>query len=197
MVSKGFNGIFMDIILKNTTNSYGLVVKLLHWVMGIMLIGMVIIGFTMPGIEDPVLKSKVYNLHKATGALLLFLVFLRFLWRLMNTKVLLPPDLPRWQKFAATVNINALYALMFIMPISGFAMTILSGRSLDVYGLFTVNSFVQDATLAKVFYAMHVNSAIILVGLVSLHILASIYHYFIRKDNVLSRMWFGSSDLVK
>ena len=187
----------MDISLKNTTNSYGLVAKLLHWIIGIMFIGLITIGFVMSSFEDPVLKGKIYNLHKATGVLLLFLVSLRFLWKLMNAKVLLPPELPQWQKNVATVNINILYALMFIMPISGFAMTILSGRSINMYGLFTINSFVQDAALAKVCYATHVNSAIIITALVILHILAAIYHHFIRKDNVLSRMCFGSSDLAK
>lgn len=187
----------MDIILKNTTNSYGLVAKLLHWIIGIMFIGMITIGFVMSSFEDPVIKGKVYNLHKATGVLLLFLVSLRFLWMLINIKVLLPSELPQWQKIAATVNINALYLLMFLMPISGLAMSILSGRSIDMYGLFTINSFVQDATLAKVFYAIHMNSAIILAGLVILHILAAIYHHFIRKDNVLRRMWFGLSGLTE
>lgn len=185
----------MDIILKNTTNSYGLVAKLMHWIMGIMLLCMVIVGFTMSGIEDPVLKGKVYNLHKATGVLLLILVPVRLLWRLMNAKVLLPSDLPQWQKIAATLNINILYVFMFLMPISGFLMTILSGRNVKVYGLFTVDSFMQDATFAKIFYATHANSAIIVTALVILHILASMYHHFIRKDNVLSRIWFGSSSL--
>lgn len=182
----------MDIIFKNTSSSYGLVAKLLHWAIGIMLIGMIVVGFSMSGISDPEVKGKIYNLHKATGVLLLFLISLRFLWMLINSKVLLPSELPQWQKIAATVNINMLYLLMFLMPLSGFLMTILSGRSIDVYGLFNINSFLQNPTFAKVFYAIHGNSAFILAGLVILHILASMYHHFVRKDNVLKRMWFGT-----
>ncbi len=180
----------MDIKLKNTANSYGLAVKLFHWIMGIMLLGMVVVGFSMSAIEDPLIKDKVYNFHKATGALLLCLVTLRLLWRLVNVKVFLPADLPQWQKTAATANINALYIFMFLMPISGFLMTILSGRSIDVYGLFTIDSFIQNATFASAFYKTHVVSAFIVVGLVGLHILASLQHYFIRRDDVLKRMWF-------
>jgi cytochrome b561 len=31
--------------------------------------------------------------------------------------------------------------------------------------------------------------AILIIGLVSLHIFAALYHHYIKKDNVLKRMW--------
>ena len=38
---------------------------------------------------------------------------------------------------------------------------------------------------------LHLWSAFLLLGLISLHILAFLYHQFIRKDNLISRMWYG------
>lgn len=113
-------------LLTNTENSYGLIVKLFHWIMSIIIIAMLIVGFLMDGYIEPPLKWELYGLHEATGITVLSLVILRLLWKFYNPTVLLPSDLPNWQKTAATANINLLYVLMLLMPISGFLMTILS-----------------------------------------------------------------------
>jgi cytochrome b561 len=44
-----------------------------------------------------------------------------------------------------------------------------------------------------VFRAFHELSWKILLALIILHVAAALYHQFIRKDNLLGRMWFGSS----
>lgn len=41
---------------------------------------------------------------------------------------------------------------------------------------------------------LHEWSAFALLGLATLHILAAVYHQFIRKDNLLARMWYGSRE---
>jgi len=38
---------------------------------------------------------------------------------------------------------------------------------------------------------IHGNIAYLMLALVALHFGAAMYHQFIRKDNLLSRMWFG------
>ncbi len=40
---------------------------------------------------------------------------------------------------------------------------------------------------------VHFYISIILIALLTLHILAAIYHQFIRRDHLLSRMWYGQS----
>ena len=44
-----------------------------------------------------------------------------------------------------------------------------------------------------VFRAFHELSWKILLALIILHVAAALYHQFIRRDNLLGRMWFGSS----
>lgn len=176
-------------LLTNTENSYGLIAKLFHWIMSIMVILMLIAGFLMDDYIEPPLKWQIFGLHEATGVLILTLVILRLLWRFYNTTVLLPADLPNWQKKVATININLLYLLMILMPISGFLMTILSNHHIDFYGLFTIQSFAQDLQFAKICKKIHQKAALLFTALIILHILAAFYHHFIRKDNVLKRMW--------
>jgi len=176
-------------LLTNTENSYGLIAKFFHWIMGIMVIVMLIVGFLMGDYIEPPLKWQLFSIHKATGVLVLTLVILRLLWKFYNTTVLLPADLPDWQKKTAKINIGLLYLLIILMSISGFLMTILSNHNIDFYGLFTIKSFAQDLQFAKIFNKIHKKAAILFSALIILHILAALYHHFIRKDNVLKRMW--------
>lgn len=175
-------------LLTNTENSYGLITKLLHWIMSVIIIMMLIAGFVMSNLADQPQKWEIYALHKATGILVLSLVIVRLLWKFYNDSILLPHDLPNWQKKAANININLLYILMLVMPISGFLMTILANYDIDFYGLFTIKPFMQNLQAAKIFNKIHTFCAFIFSALIILHILAALYHHFIRKDNVLRRM---------
>jgi len=178
-------------IIKNTTETYSSVPKFFHWTIGLMIIIMLIVGFIMGDITDLTQRGQVYALHKATGTVLLVFIVLRLLVRLFNVNVLLPSEMPVWQKYAAHTNIYMLYLLMFVMPISGFLMTVLAGRNINIYGIFTISSFMQDKPLAKIFNYIHHYTAFALISCIILHILAALYHHFIRKDKILKRMLFG------
>lgn len=145
-------------------------------------------GFIMTNIGSSASKLPLYNLHKATGVVVLLFVSLRLMWRIINTTVALPNDLPYLQKLASHINFVILYILMFLMPISGVLMSILAGRNIDIYGLFTIESSTKNIPLAKIFKNMHELTALVLCALIGLHIMAGLYHHFIRKDNVLIRM---------
>lgn len=175
-------------MLGNTENSYGLVTKIFHWLVGAVIIVLLCVGFLMDNFLEPPLKWEMYSLHKASGLLVLVLVTVRLIWKFYNTKVLLPADLPELQKKAANLNINLLYLLMLVMPVSGFLMSVLANHPIDFYGLFTINSFAQDLELAKIFNQIHKKCALLFSALIILHILAAFYHHFIRKDNVMKRM---------
>ena len=106
-------------MLKNTSSSYGLISKIFHWCMSLLIISMLIVGFTMTSMENSPDKWELYSMHKATGIVVLSLVSLRFLWRLSNARLDLPIDLPLWQKVASRATHYLLYVFMFLMPISG------------------------------------------------------------------------------
>lgn len=55
--------------IKNTENSYGLVKKFLHWIVKVMIVSMIIVGFSMQNIEYPVIKQQIYASHKAIGVM--------------------------------------------------------------------------------------------------------------------------------
>lgn len=136
----------------------------------------------------------IYGIHKATGATLLFLIILRFTWRLMNPVPQLPKTLHPWHHRLAKLSPIALYMLLFLMPLSGFTLSEAAGYPIDVYGLFTLPMILpKNMEVSKIAAMVHKYASFTLIGALGLHISAALYHHFILKTNVLNRMlpsWF-------
>lgn len=179
-------------MLKNTNDSYGSVTKLFHWIMAILIIGIITAGFIMTDMEPSELKWYIYGQHKAFGVLILSLIPLRIIWRFLNKRPALPRTVPAWQKLAANANIALLYILMVVMPTTGFAMSYYGGYPIDIFGFFTIgNPDLKITEISKTAYQIHMTMAWVIAGSVGLHIAAGLFHHFVRKDNVFKRMLPG------
>lgn len=175
-------------MIKNTKSSYGLITKLLHWVIGIGIIGMLVVGFIMTDMPPADEKWQLYFVHKSIGVTILGLVALRILWRFVNVQLDLPSDLPGWQKSASKITHFLLYVFMFLMPVSGVLMSRFGGHEINVFNLFTISALEKDPALSSLFSNMHGFSAIIFSLLIALHVCGGLYHHFVRRDNILIRM---------
>lgn len=176
-------------MLKNTKNSYGLVTKILHWVVGLLIIGMAIVGFTMSSMAPSAEKFELYKMHKAFGITVLSLIVIRILWRITNTNVQAAEGVPPVLQWAAKIGHLLLYIFMLIMPISGALMTRFAGYPISVFDIFTIPAASEkNLELAKFFHATHEYTALVLVTLITIHVLAALYHHFIRRDNTLTRI---------
>ena len=175
-------------MLTNSSSSYGTIAKLFHWVMGLMIIGLIIAGFYMASLPNSPQKFQIYALHKATGVVILCLFALRLLWKNINKEVLMPSDLPRLIAFFAKLGHFTLYCFMFLMPFSGIMMSLYGGHNISLYGLYTIQSFKKAPQVASFFHDIHMTSAFILSAVIILHVLAAFYHHFIRRDNIVRRM---------
>ncbi len=174
---------------KNTAFSYGIVAKSFHWVMALMILGLLAVGFYMAGLDGTPDKFKLYNLHKSTGCLVLILVCVRLMWKMVNVAPVLPPSLHRLEKFLAHMGHLALYALMFAMPMSGLLMSQASGFPVSVFGLFIMPEFMAPMPAWKgTFREAHEVIAWMIIVMVSLHVLAALLHHFYYRNNVLRRM---------
>lgn len=174
---------------RNTLQSYGITAKSFHWLMALLVIGMLCVGFYMDGMEMGPDKIQLFGLHKSTGALILGLATLRLLWRWMNPVPALPAGIPFWQRAGAHLSHYGLYALLFAMPLIGWAMSSAAGFPVSVYGWFTLPNIVPvDPDMVKLCKRLHYYGAVAFIALISLHVLAALFHHFIRKDDVLRRM---------
>lgn len=174
---------------RNTSLTYGTVARSFHWLMALLIISMLCVGFYMDGMAMGPDKLQVYGLHKSAGIIVLALVALRLLWRLANPTPALPQDIPAWQRWGAHLSHFALYGLMFAMPLIGWLMSSAAGFPVSVFGLFSLPSLIDPSPdMVRLTKTLHFYGAWAFVGLISAHAAAALFHHFIRKDGVLRRM---------
>ena len=173
----------------NTTQTYGSISKLFHWLIVLLVIAMIIIGFTMGHIDDKMFRREVYALHKSFGLTILGLMLLRLLWRLINKRPELPTHIPKWQQKAANASHWLMYALLLAMPMSGLVMSTAAGHPPKFFNLFIVSLPIEKSKLiASSASTVHTVIAWCIIATVSTHILAALKHHFIDRDTVLMRM---------
>ncbi len=174
--------------LNNSKERYGLPAILLHWLMAVLIIGMLCLGLYMDSLPLGSDKLKLYSWHKEWGTVILALVVLRFLWKLTQISPLLPETMPSWQVHAAKAGHAALYLLMVAMPLTGWMMSSAAGFPVSVFGWFTLPNLVApNDELRKILSETHEYLAFILMAMIAGHVGAVILHY-LKKEPILQRM---------
>lgn len=174
--------------LKNTHEHFGIIAITFHWVMALLLIGMVAIGLYMTSLPNNMLKLKLYGWHKEFGFLVLMLAALRIIWRLKN---ILPTydSLTTFEYYAARMVHWLFYVFMFALPITGWIITSAAGLPVSFFGIFLIPTLMgPNPETMTIFANIHEWLAYGLIIIFSLHVLAALKHHFINKDDILKRM---------
>jgi cytochrome b561 len=160
---------------------------LLHWLIALMIIGALAVGLALESLPRDI-RPFVINLHKVAGTTILALVVVRILWRFIAKPPALPADLPVLVRGASHAGHAALYLLMLLIPVSGLVMTFYYGYGIDFW-LFKVSSpITADKIIGQNAKEAHKILAYIIMGVIGVHVLAALWHHYIRKDTVLHRM---------
>lgn len=176
---------------------YHATVVTLHWVMAVAFLLMLASGLAFDNVPmDRSFKFQLYQWHKSLGVLLLLAFVLRLALRLVTAHPKLPDSLPPLEKKAAKLGHYALYAVMLVMPLSGWLMVSASPYGLPtvVFGWFEwphISWVVQDQTVHKLSKEAHEWLAYGFIALIAGHVAAVIKHAVLDKHNLLPRMWFG------
>jgi len=178
-------------MLRNTVDSYGSLTKTLHWLIAILIIAMLALGFLLESIPEH-LRGFWVGLHKSVGLTLLLLMFIRLIWRFLNIQPLLPITVPAWEQLAARSVHVFLYLVLFAMPVTGLAMSSYGGHPVFFWGWFNAALPVaENKNLASTFFDAHSIIAWVIIALIVLHVAAALKHHFIEKNNVLRKMLPG------
>ena len=163
--------------------------KYLHWVVAILVLGMLSVGFFLSDMPS-VIKSMAYMLHKSVGLTILGLMLIRMVWVIYTGKPRLPASVPKWECFLASGVQYGLYLFLITMALSGWLMATASNKIPVYFGWFRVPfpGLLPNEKLADWMYSTHSTFSWILLGLVALHIAGALKHGLIQKDDVLRRM---------
>jgi cytochrome b561 len=159
-------------------SSFGTSVKSLHWAIAVLVLLMIYGGFTI--------SRETATFHFGFGLVVLTLMVIWLATKGGSPRPAYPP-MPRWQEIAAKAVHHSLYASVTLQPVFGLMMVMFSKREPVAFGVIPLK-IVQNDTINAIGHTLHGINAWILTALVSVHILAALYHHFILKDNVLKRM---------
>ena len=179
----------------NRSERYGLTAIALHWVMALLIIGLLILGYYMVDIPKGVPnRADYFNLHKSMGVLAAVLILLRMGWRWTHPVPQLPPGMTGWTALAARWGHIMLYLCMVLQPMTGYLSSSFNKYGVKFFGIELPKWGWEDAKLRDLFMYYHHLIAVLLVGLIVIHVLAAYKHLLVDHDQVFQRMLPGGKN---
>jgi len=177
--------------LRNTASDYGSLSKFFHWLLFFLVLAQVyfILQANLLPKGSPWIGFLIGRLHKPLGLVILLFAILAYGWRLLNVHPRFPSSMKPWEKFAAYLVHHLLYLVLIIMPVSGLIMSTAEGQPPNFFGLYQIPQFIEkNKMIGNFLFNVHNYTAILLITLIVIHILAALKHHFIDRDTVLKRM---------
>jgi cytochrome b561 len=134
--------------------------------------------------------AQMYDTHKLIGLLVLAVVIARFTYRMMNGAPADEPTLETWQRIVSHLTHWGIYAMLFVVPVVGW-LAVSAYGPFQPFGIKLPTLIAQNDSTATLLFKLHKATAILLVLMLGAHVGAALFHYVIRKDGVLNRMWPG------
>lgn len=174
-------------------STYSKVAIAMHWSIALLIFLNVGLGFFMetfpksaPG------HDQVLFYHASFGTLIFGLALFRLFWRATHRPPSLPASIPSWQQNLAHALHWLLYALMFVVPLTGYLHRMAGAHPVSFFGLFDLPALVgKNEPLRLLTDTLHVGLVWVLCVLVAGHIGAALKHALFDRDGVLRRMLAG------
>lgn len=195
--------------VKNTHKNYGLIAKTIHWLTALLFLGAYLSVYYRHWFTEAKTPENwnALQIHLSFGVTIGVLVLLRVIWRLMNIAPTQETGSALEHK-AAKLGHYALYAVMIIMPVTGYLGT---GVATEFFFMFEIEKFsntwvftqlIQEGlgisfeTFEKPIDFIHkdILGAWLVWMLIAGHVVAALYHHFVRKDRTLKKMTTDNSE---
>jgi cytochrome b561 len=163
--------------------------RILHWLTAILVFSALFIGFVMVNSLGD--YATLLMVHKTIGAAVLVVVVIRILNRITHRAPALPRTVGRFEKVLIAGSEVALYALLTVQPLVGWAMVSAGGKPIIVFGSVQLPPIAPvNLSLFSVLRETHSALAYLLVIIIAAHISAVLLHTIALGDGMLRRMTF-------
>lgn len=162
----------------------------LHWLMALLILLALGMGTfalkEMPNTSPD--KIGALRGHMVVGVLIGSLMLIRLVVRLRSQRPVAATTGNALLDVLGKITHVGLYILVFGMAASGMATAVQAGLPDIVFGKVGVLPLDFNSYAPR---AVHGWIAKTMIGLIALHLLGALFHQFVVKDRLLSRMWFG------
>ena len=161
-----------------------------HWIIAALIVLNFIAIFVADRVPKPE-RMQVMAIHKAFGLTILALSVISVAWRLFHRAPPLEPTLKAWEVALARVVHTLFWFLIIAMPLTGWAMvSAFSGEGVSWFGLFNVPPLPVPSGKAPsgTFHDVHEKFAILMLGLIALHVAGALKHQLLDHDGTVARM---------
>lgn len=174
---------------RSDAGRWGSIAKAFHWIIALLVIGLLVGGLTMTEMKLSPDKLRFYALHKSIGITVLALMLLRFAWRGVDPR---PEDVAGMSPsvaFLARAVHRLFYVALIAMPISGWVYNSAANFPLQWFGLVQLPAIVApDKELKHLAHEVHEFLAWTLIALLIVHLAGALKHHLIDRDDTLRRM---------
>lgn len=166
---------------------YTAIARCFHWIVAVLLAVQVALGLLADGSRPPQMW-RFLDPHVQLGITIMGLAVLRLAWRIAHPPPPLPTATPRWQSLAAAAVHRALYALILLLPMTGYALWMWDKRPLRLYGMIPL-PLVETEGISEYWRSLagygHEWGFYLLCALLALHIGAAAWHELVLRDGLI------------
>lgn len=169
---------------------YDRATRVLHWLLAVLLLGQLAFGYWLGEVpRNTPERAYAVNLHKSAGMVIGLLILLRLSWRYSHRPPPALQMLSRWQRLLAAATHHVLYLCMAVMPLSGYVASNFSRHGVKFFNTMLLPPWgPDDKAVYTTLQQVHKATAILLLLLVVLHVVAAAWHA-LRRDGVFARIW--------
>jgi cytochrome b561 len=169
-------------------------IRVLHWATVIIILVSVAAILYRETTEEKAVRRVLLELHRQLGLLVLLALLARIMFRSVVGLVNHAPDLGKGTRFAAALAHWLMYGVIACLTLIGWASCNAHAVHLQLLGMVPLPALVgADSELADTLSDYHIWAAWALLGLVVPHVLAALWHHYIRGDGVLAAMLPGKT----
>ncbi|MEX0732618.1 MAG: cytochrome b/b6 domain-containing protein [Aquisalimonadaceae bacterium] len=179
-----------------TEYRYALGPRLIHWAVVVLVLYSLASGLTLgalgfEGARDAFganVTNFLYTYHKTSGVLILGLMLLRLAARFAYGKPAYVNPLSPARRIASEAVHGLLYIMLLIQPVLGWLATASGDFPVQFFAATLPGLIGVNEDLSHTLFFWHGIVAWIILGLITVHIAAALYHRLVLRDEVMHRM---------